>query len=355
MERNGLPSGPILITGAAGFIGYHVAERLLSDGYAVVGVDNLNDYYDVRLKSARLDRLKANAGFEFHHIDLADQRAVETLFSTHRFRYVIHLAAQAGVRYSIENPHVYVQSNLVGFLNVLEGCRQAESAHLVYASSSSVYGANRKVPFETSDPVDHPVSLYAATKKSNELMAHAYAHLYDLPVTGLRFFTVYGPWGRPDMAYYLFTKAIYEGTPIRVFNEGQMRRDFTYIDDIVEGIVRVFTQPPSRDPAWNSLAPDPAASAAPYRLFNIGSQRPIALLDFIQTLEDVIGRSAEKVLYPMQPGDVLETYADVEPLSDAIDFRPKTTLRAGLERFATWYAAYHDLPAPAFHAVAHPG
>ncbi|MBC7173952.1 MAG: NAD-dependent epimerase, partial [Polyangiaceae bacterium] len=315
---------PILVTGAAGFIGYHLAEALLARGDRVVGVDNLNDYYDVRLKEARLARLEASPSFRFHRIDVADSDALRELFEAERPVRVAHLAAQAGVRYSLERPDQYVSSNLVGFANILERCRHGEVAHLVYASSSSVYGGNTQMPFSVHDNVDHPFSLYAATKKANELMAHSYSHLYALPTTGLRFFTVYGPWGRPDMALFLFTRAILEGKPIRVFNHGNMRRDFTYVDDIVEGVVRVLDHTAPSNPAWSSDAPDPSSSRAPYRVYNIGNQEPIELLEMIRVLEEKLGKVAEKELLPMQPGDVPATYADVEALVRDVGFRPGT-------------------------------
>src|SRR6187399_2339724 len=304
-----MPDQPILVTGAAGFIGFHVARRLLAEGRAVVGLDNLNDYYDPALKAARLDILRGEQGFAFEQIDLADRASMERLFAKHRFARVVHLAAQAGVRYSIDHPHAYVDANLEGFVNVLEGCRHHGCGHLIYASSSSVYGANTKLPFSVADKTDHPVSLYAATKKANELMAHSYSHLYRIPTTGLRFFTVYGPWGRPDMAIFLFTKAILEGKPIDVFNHGKMRRDFTYIDDIVEGVIRTSDHTAQPNADWNSDKPDPATSKAPYRLYNIGNNNPVELMHLIATLEQSLGRVAEKRMLPIQPGDVPATYA----------------------------------------------
>lgn len=331
----------ILVTGAAGFIGFHVARRLLERGDKVIGLDNLNDYYDVSLKEARLKELQRNPTFRFAKIDLADQTAVNELFRGEKPVRVVHLAAQAGVRYSLTHPHPYISSNLVGFLNILEACRHGKIEHLVYASSSSVYGANTKMPFSVHDNVDHPVSLYAATKKSNELMAHSYAHLYGLPVTGLRFFTVYGPWGRPDMSIFLFTKAILEGKPIDVFNNGNMRRDFTYIDDIVEGVVRVTDRIPGPNPDWNGDHPDPGTSKAPYRIYNIGNHQPVELLDMIGALEKHLGRNAEKRLLPMQPGDVPQTYADVEALTQATGFSPSTPLDVGIKRFVEWYRAHY--------------
>ena len=331
----------LLVTGAAGFIGYHLADRLLKAGYTVTGLDNLNDYYDVRLKEARLAGLAGQPAFRFVHADLADRPAMETLFRDGKFDKVVHLAAQAGVRYSLTNPHVYAQSNLTGFLHVLEGCRHHGVSHLVYASSSSVYGANTRMPFSVHDNVDHPLSLYAATKKANELMAHTYSHLYRLPATGLRFFTVYGPWGRPDMALFLFTRAILEGRPIDVFNRGDMERDFTYIDDIVEGVFRITFQAPRPDEDWSGDRPDPGTSRAPYRVYNIGNHSPVPLLRMIEVLEDCLGKRAEKRLLPMQPGDVRKTEADVEDLSRATGFRPGTPIETGVRRFVEWYRAYY--------------
>ena len=335
--------GRILVTGAAGFIGFHLCRRLLARGDEIVGVDNLNDYYDVGLKEARLAQLQGQAGFHFAKLDLADRDAVAGLFRGARFDRVVNLAAQAGVRYSLTNPHAYIDANIVGFLHVLEGCRHAGVGHLVFASSSSVYGANTKLPFSVHDNVDHPVSLYAATKKANELMAHSYAHLYGLPCTGLRFFTVYGPWGRPDMALFLFTRAILEGRPIDVFNNGQHRRDFTYIDDIVEGVVRVMDQVPQPDPAWSGEAPDPASSSAPYRLYNIGNNQAVELLDVIAVLEAALGRTAEKRFLPMQPGDVPETCADVSALARDVRFAPDTPIEVGIERFVAWYRDFYGV------------
>ncbi|MEW5789948.1 MAG: NAD-dependent epimerase [Pseudomonadota bacterium] len=331
----------VLVTGAAGFIGYHLSQRLLARGDAVVGIDNLNDYYEVSLKQARLAQLEEQAGFCFRRLDLANRAALAELFAEGGFDVVVNLAAQAGVRYSLENPATYIDSNLVGFGNVLEGCRQGGVKHLVYASSSSVYGANTRMPFSAHDNVDHPVSLYAASKKANELMAHSYSHLFGLPCTGLRFFTVYGPWGRPDMAYFSFTRKILAGEPIPVFNHGQMQRDFTYIDDIVEGIVRVMEHIPSPDPAWSGDAPDPASSYAPYRVYNIGNNQPVALLHFIETLEQALGRKAQLELLPFQPGDVQATYADINDLEQAVGFRPATPLADGLARFVAWYRDYY--------------
>ena len=335
---------PILITGVAGFIGAAVAEALLRRGEAVVGIDNLNTYYDPALKRARLERLGQIPGssesFAFAQLDLEDGPALAELFAAHRPQAVVHLAAQAGVRYSIENPAAYIQSNLVGFGHLLEGCRHHGIHHLVYASSSSVYGGNRNLPFSEQQPVNHPVSLYAATKKANELMAHTYSHLYGLPATGLRFFTVYGPWGRPDMAPMLFAKAILAGEPIRVFNQGHMRRDFTYIDDIVEGVLRCLDKPATADPSFDPLRPNPATAAAPHRLFNIGNAQPVELLHFITLLEQALGREAIKTFEPMQPGDVVETAADTSALEAWVGFRPHTPLHVGLERFAAWVKDY---------------
>lgn len=330
-----------LVTGAAGFIGFHVSERLLAAGYQVIGIDNLNDYYDVNLKLARLDLLKKHARFRFDKIDLADREAMATLFSREQFQRVIHLGAQAGVRYSLENPHAYADSNLIGHLNVLEGCRHNKIEHLLYASSSSVYGLNRKLPFSTEDSVDHPVSLYAATKKANELMSHTYSHLYGLPTTGLRFFTVYGPWGRPDMALFKFTRAIIEGDSIDVYNHGQMRRDFTYIDDIAEAIVRLQDVIPVPDSEWTVEQGTPATSSAPYSVYNIGNSSPVALLDYISALEKALGKPAIKNMLPMQPGDVLETSADTQALYKVIGFRPHTPVEEGVAQFVSWYKQYY--------------
>ncbi|MCK9229710.1 MAG: NAD-dependent epimerase [Syntrophales bacterium] len=333
----------ILVTGAAGFIGYHVSERLLGAGLQVVGIDNMSPYYDVSLKEARLGRLRDRRGFEFFRIDITDRSALEELFEKRYrgFDAVVHLAAQAGVRYSIENPRAYTDSNVTGFMNVLEGCRYSKVHHLVFASSSSVYGCNALIPFSVHHNVDHPVSLYAATKKANELMAHAYSGLYGIPCTGLRFFTVYGPWGRPDMALFLFTKAILEDRPIDVFNRGNMRRDFTYIDDIVEGVVRVMGHIPVPDPRWDKFHPDPGTSFAPYRIYNIGNNRPVTLTHFIATLESCLGRTARKNLLPLQPGDVPETWADVDDLMQDVGFRPKTPIEEGIRRFVAWYREYY--------------
>ncbi|NIY46738.1 NAD-dependent epimerase [Cedecea colo] len=332
-----------LVTGAAGFIGFHVSERLLAAGHQVIGIDNLNDYYDVNLKLARLDLLKPHSRFQFEKIDLADRSAMEQLFAIQQFDRVIHLAAQAGVRYSIDNPHAYADSNLTGHLNVLEGCRHNKVGHLLYASSSSVYGLNRKLPFSTDDSVDHPVSLYAATKKANELMSHTYSHLYGLPTTGLRFFTVYGPWGRPDMALFKFTRAIVEGNSIDVYNHGQMRRDFTYIDDIAEAIVRLQDIVPQTDASWTVEQGSPATSSAPYRVYNIGNSDPVTLMDYITALETALGKVAQKNMMPMQPGDVLETSADTSALYDAIDFKPETSVADGVARFVEWYKTFYKV------------
>lgn len=332
-----------LVTGAAGFIGYHVAERLAGGGHAVVGLDNLSDYYDVRLKKARLERLMRHKEFSFVQTDLANTEDVLALFRRYTFARVIHLAAQPGVRYSLRNPHAYVDSNVVGFLNVLEGCRQTNVHHLVFASSSSVYGANTRMPYSVHDPVDHPVSVYAATKKAGELLAHTYAFLYRLPCTGLRFFTVYGPWGRPDMMPMLFAKAILDEKAIDVYNEGKHKRDFTYIDDVVEGVVRIADVIPEPDARWNSSKPDPATSSAPYRLYNIGNHTAVDLTRFIALLEAALGKRAKMNLLPMQPGDLPETYADVEDLSRAIGFAPSTPLEVGIQRFVQWYVEYHGI------------
>jgi len=327
----------ILVTGAAGFIGFHLCRRLLDDGYTVVGLDNLNSYYDVRLKEARLAQLRPFNTFSFVRLDLTDRGGMEQLFADHEFDRVVHLAAQAGVRYSLENPHAYVESNLAGFMNVLEGCRHRNVPHLVFASSSSVYGANTMMPFSVHHNVDHPVSLYAATKKANELMAHAYASLYQIPCTGLRFFTVYGPWGRPDMALFLFTDAILRGRPIDVYNRGRMKRDFTYIDDIIEGVVRVMDLIPGPDAKWNGDRPDPGTSFAPYKIYNIGNNSPVELMRFIETLEDALGMKAEKNLLPIQPGDVPATFADVDDLTKDVGFKPSTPLKEGIKKFVEWY------------------
>ncbi|HEU4409255.1 MAG TPA: NAD-dependent epimerase [Polyangiaceae bacterium] len=331
----------IWVTGAAGFIGFHVATRLLAEGEAVLGVDNVNDYYDVTLKEARLQQLEGKPGFAFERADLADAPALAALAKKHPPRAIINLAAQAGVRYSLTNPGAYVQANLVGFGNILEIARHAKVEHLVYASSSSVYGANTKVPFSTSDNVDHPLSLYAATKKANELMAHTYSHLYGVPTSGLRFFTVYGPWGRPDMAMFLFTKAILEGRPIDVFNHGKMRRDFTYVDDVVEGVVRVLRAPAEPNEGWSGDRPDPGSSRAPYRVYNIGNHSPVELMELIGLIEELLGTKADKRFLDMQPGDVPATFADVDALRDAVGFQPATPLREGVGRFVAWYRSYY--------------
>ena len=333
----------VLVTGVAGFIGFHVARRLLERGDTVVGIDNVNTYYDVRLKQARLALLSGHEGFSFLQLNLADRDGMTEVLSRQRPQRVVHLAAQAGVRHSLTHPHAYIESNLVGFLHILESCRHTQVEHLVYASTSSVYGANTKMPFSVHDNVDHPVSLYAASKKANELMAHTNSHLYGLPTTGLRFFTVYGPWGRPDMALFLFTRAILAGEPIDVFNYGKMRRDFTYIDDIVEGVVRVLDTLPRPNPAWSGLAPDPGTSKAPYRIYNIGNNQPVELLHFIEVLETCLGRKAEKRLLPLQAGDVPETYADVDDLIRDVGFRPATPLSVGIARFVEWYRAFYQV------------
>lgn len=332
-----------IVTGAAGFIGSHLSHRLLDRGDEVIGVDNLNDYYDVRLKEARLERLKAKRRFSFHKIDLADKDTVGELFAYSRPEVVVNLAAQAGVRYSLQNPQAYIEANIRGFLNVLEGCRHNKVGHLVFASSSSVYGKNTKMPFSVSQNVDHPVSLYAATKKANELMAHSYSHLYGMPCTGLRFFTVYGPWGRPDMALFLFTKAILTGKPIDVFNNGNMERDFTYIDDIVEGVVRVADNPAAPDPTWSGDAPNPSTSDVPYRLYNIGNHSPVPLMKMIEVLEDCLGKKAEKNFLPLQAGDVPATYADVESLTRDVGFKPNTSIEDGIRKFVDWYREFYQV------------
>ncbi|MCC7411747.1 MAG: NAD-dependent epimerase [Gammaproteobacteria bacterium] len=333
----------ILVTGAAGFIGAALSMRLLARGDEVVGVDNLNDYYDVRLKEDRLAPLTSQPGMRFHRTDIADRAALAQVFRAERPQRVMHMAAQAGVRYSLENPHAYVDANIVGTLNVLEGCRHNGVEHLVYASSSSVYGANTRMPFSVHDNVDHPVSLYAASKKANELMAHTYSHLYGLPTTGLRFFTVYGPWGRPDMSLFLFTRNILAGKPIDVFNYGNHRRDFTYVDDIVEGVIRALDNVAQPDPRWRSDAPDPGTSSAPYRLYNIGAHNPVQLLHFIEVLEDCLGMKAHKNMLPLQPGDVPDTYADVEALVDDVGYQPSTPIEQGIARFVEWYRDYYEV------------
>jgi len=331
----------ILVTGAAGFIGFFLCKQLLAQGEEVIGLDNLNDYYDVILKQARLGQLTDKNNFRFYQLDLADRQGMAQLFADIKPDRVLHMAAQAGVRYSLTNPHAYVDCNLVGFMNILEGCRYSGVKHLVYASSSSVYGSNKKMPFSVHDNVDHPVSLYAATKKANELMAHTYSHLYSLPTTGLRFFTVYGPWGRPDMALFLFTKAILEGRAIDVFNYGKMRRDFTYIDDITEGVLRVANNIPSPNPDWSGYDPDPGISAAPYKIYNIGNNKPVELGYFIEVLEDCLGTKAVKNLLPMQPGDVPETYANIDDLQKDVGFKPSTSIEVGIPRFVEWYRSFY--------------
>lgn len=330
----------VLVTGAAGFIGYHLANRLLDRGDEVVGLDILDDYYDVELKKNRLALLEKKPGFQHEYLNLADRQGMAELFARQRFSCVVNLAAQAGVRYSLKNPQAYVDSNLVGFANLLEGCRYSGVKHLVFASSSSVYGANTRMPFSVHQNVDHPLSIYAASKKANELIAHSYAHLFQLPTTGLRFFTVYGPWGRPDMALFLFTKAIVENRPIDVFNYGQMRRDFTYIDDIIEGIVRVMERIPQGDPQWSGDQPDPASSQAPYRIYNIGNNQPVELMRYIEVLEDALGKKAKKNMLPMQPGDVPATWADTDDLTRDVGFKPKTSVEDGVRRFVLWYREY---------------
>lgn len=333
----------VLVTGAAGFIGFHLSQQLLARGDKVIGLDNLNNYYDVTLKKDRLAQLQGKSGFSFYNLDLANREGMTQLFAEASFDLVAHMAAQAGVRYSLKNPYAYVDSNLVGFINVLEGCRHSKVKHLVFASSSSVYGANTKTPFSVHDNVDHPLSLYAATKKANELMAHTYSHLYRLPTTGLRFFTVYGPWGRPDMALFLFTKAILAGQPIDVFNAGKMQRDFTYIDDIVEGVIRVLDKIPEPNITWSGDVPDPASSNAPYKIYNIGNNQPIELMRFIEVLEDCLGRKAEKNILPLQAGDVPVTYADVDDLVKDVGFKPSTPIEVGIERFIAWYRSYYNV------------
>lgn len=332
---------PILVTGAAGFIGYHLCSKLLERGDRVIGVDNMSTYYDTRLKQDRLAQLVGRSGFEFHQIDISDAGAVDRLFAGQKPEIVVNLAAQAGVRYSLQNPFAYVNSNLHGFMAILESCRHHHVRHLVFASSSSVYGANTSMPFSVHDNVDHPVSLYAATKKANELMAHSYSHLFRLPVTGLRFFTVYGPWGRPDMALFLFTRAILRGEPIPVFNQGKMRRDFTYIDDIVDGVMRVMDKAPSGNSAWNGADPDPGSSLAPYRIYNIGHNEPVELMRFIEVLEQRLGKKARRNMMELQPGDVPATFADIDGLVEDFGFRPDTTIETGIDKFVTWYLDYY--------------
>lgn len=333
----------VLVTGAAGFIGFHLSKRLLQAGYAVVGIDNMNDYYEVSLKESRLNLLKETEGFEFKQLSIGDKGQLDQLFKDYGFSFVVNLAAQAGVRYSITNPQAYIDSNIQGFINILEACRHNKPQHLVYASSSSVYGANTKMPFSVHHNVDHPLSLYAATKKANELMAHTYSSLYNLPTTGLRFFTVYGPYGRPDMALFLFTKAILEGKPIDVYNHGKMKRDFTYVDDIVEGIVKLLPEAPVGNKSWSGDNPDPDTSFAPYRVFNIGNNKPVELMRFIEILEDKLGKKAVKNFMPIQPGDVPETYADIEALEKAVDFRPSTFIEEGIGNFVDWYLEYYKV------------
>ncbi|MDZ7581349.1 MAG: NAD-dependent epimerase [Deltaproteobacteria bacterium] len=330
-----------LVTGAAGFIGFHLSRRLLSDGVQVTGIDDLNSYYDVKLKEDRLEILQAEPNFSFHKSNIAERKRLDDIFDGRPFDVVVNLAAQAGVRYSLQNPNAYVDANLVGFVNLLECCRYHKTPHLVFASSSSVYGANTNMPFSVHDNVDHPVSLYAATKKSNELLAHSYSHLFDLPCTGLRFFTVYGPWGRPDMALFLFTKAIYDSKPIQVFNHGKMKRDFTYIDDIVEGVVRVMGRPPQPNPGWNGSRPDPGTSYTAYKIYNIGNNQPVELMDFIAAIEAAVGKTAQKELREMQAGDVPATYADIDDLVRDVGFRPGTPLEIGIRRFVEWFKDYY--------------
>ena len=332
-----------MVTGAAGFIGFHLSKKLLSEGYNVFGIDNLNDYYDVKLKETRLDILKKLQGFVFQKIEIAVKDEILEIFAENSFDYIVHLAAQAGVRYSLQNPQAYINSNIQGFMSILEACRNYPVKHLVYASSSSVYGANTKMPFSVHHNVDHPLSLYAATKKSNELMAHTYSHLYGIPTTGLRFFTVYGPYGRPDMALFLFTKAILEGKPIDVFNHGKMRRDFTYVDDIVEGIYRLLPHVPSKNPAWGGQNPDPATSFAPYRVFNIGNNKPVELMQFIEAIENSLGKQAVKNFLPMQDGDVPETFANVDDLMEEVGFKPDTSIEEGVKKFVDWYLSYYKV------------
>ena len=333
----------ILITGAAGFIGFHLSARLLDEGHEICGLDNLNDYYDVSLKQARLSHIKDHHSFSFVQSDLADKEAIEALFSQGQFECVINLAAQPGVRYSLENPHAYIDSNVTGFLHILEGCRHHKVAHLIYASSSSVYGLDEAMPFHESQSTDHPLALYGATKKANEMMAHSYSHLYDLPTTGLRFFTVYGPWGRPDMAMFLFTKAVLEGAPLQIFNNGQLVRDFTYVDDIVEGIARLVHKPACPAPHFNAAKPDSGLSSAPYRLFNIGNSTPVPLLEYITAIEEATGKQAVKSFLPMQPGDVFATNADTSRLDEWIGFKPHTPVKEGVRRFVDWYRGYYGV------------
>jgi len=332
----------VLITGAVGFIGFHLSKELVEKNFNVIGIDNINDYYDINLKNRRLEKLSKYENFEFRKVDLKDKEVINGIFAEFNPEYVVNLAAQAGVRYSIENPYAYVDSNLIGFVNILEACRHFPVKHLLYASSSSVYGGNTVVPFSTNHQVDHPVSLYAATKKSNELMAHTYSHLYNIPTTGLRFFTVYGPWGRPDMAYFSFTKNIIEGKPIKVFNHGKMERDFTYIDDIVEGIEKLLTKPPKYNPDWDERDGDLSSSTAPYKVYNIGNNGPVKLEEFISVIEEKVGVEANKIYMDMQPGDVLRTYADVSDLERDIDFKPNTSIEEGIGKFVDWYREYYN-------------
>ncbi|WP_319777596.1 NAD-dependent epimerase [Maridesulfovibrio sp.] len=333
----------VLVTGAAGFIGFHLSKRLLSEGHEVVGLDILNDYYDVNVKKNRLKQIEDNEKFTFAYMDMADREAMEKLFAEEKFTHVVNLAAQAGVRYSLINPQAYIDSNVVGFMNILEGCRHNGVEHLVYASSSSVYGLNTNMPFSVHDNVDHPISMYAATKKSNELMAHSYSHLFNIPTTGLRFFTVYGPWGRPDMALFLFTKAIFEDKPINVFNHGKMLRDFTFIDDIVEGVVRVMKNTAAPNTDWSGDTPDPGTSPAPFRIYNIGNNQPTELMRYIEVLEDCIGKKAEKNMMPLQAGDVPSTYANVDDLVRDVNFKPETTVEEGIAKFVEWYRNYYNV------------
>jgi len=336
-----MAEGPILVTGAAGFIGFHVARRLLNDGHDIVGLDNMNAYYDPALKEARRSELAKSNRMRFAKLDLADRDGMAALFRQHRFPYVVHLAAQAGVRHSLVDPFAYIDANIAGFTTILEGCRHNGCRHLLYASSSSVYGSNTKMPFSVHDNVDHPLSLYGASKKANELMAHAYAHLFGLPATGLRFFTVYGPWGRPDMAMWIFAKAIFAGQPIKLFNNGNMRRDFTYVDDVVESVVRLIDRPATADRQFSSASPDPGSSSAPWRVYNIGNNNPVELLEVVRLLEEAIGKKARRELVPMQPGDVPATYADIDDLFRDVDFRPATPIAEGIARFIDWYRTYH--------------
>lgn len=333
----------VLVTGAAGFIGFHLTKKLISEGFNVIGLDNLNDYYEVSLKEDRLSKLKEFSRFSFVKTSLEENDAVQDIFKSHQIDYVVNLAAQAGVRYSLENPYAYIQSNIVGFINILEACRHHEVKHLVYASSSSVYGSNTNMPFSVHDNVDHPVSLYAASKKSNELMAHTYSHLYNLPTTGLRFFTVYGPWGRPDMALFLFTKAIVEGNPINVFNHGKMKRDFTYIDDIIEGVYKTMLHIPTKNEHWTGSQPDPSSSKAPYKIYNIGNNQPVELIRFIEIIEENLNKKAIKNMMPIQPGDVPETYADIDDLINDTGFKPQTTIEKGIQNFINWYKDYYHI------------